>query len=201
MLNRFAALAVALAAVGTSAHADLVSVDWKSSGDGLLTYDTNSGLYWLDWTQGLQYSYNDMLGQLGAGGAFAGFHYASEADLTGFMISGGVPDLGGRTSANIPSVENIISLLGANNLYSFLGNNNSTAAFLSNPNGPTSQEFAAFTIETFDNPLTAKAGEIGAGVSTFAFGMGHALVTSVPTPASALVAGMGMLGVARRRRK
>jgi hypothetical protein len=28
--------------------AELVSIDWLDAGDGLITYDTNAGLYWLD---------------------------------------------------------------------------------------------------------------------------------------------------------
>lgn len=192
-------LAVAILSVGgigCVASADLVNADWHTPGDGLLTHDTVSGLYWLDWTQGLNFSRNAMEAELlQPGSQFAGFRYATVAELQAFCVSGGVPDVGGRTSANIPSVEHILSLLGANDFFSFLGAGNSSAAHLGAPH-----DAAVFTIETFDSPLTAKAAEPGWAATDTAFGAGHALVSFVPTPGAAAVLGLGGLAAFRRRR-
>ncbi len=34
-----------------NANAGLISIDWKTAGDNLITYDTNTGLNWLDLTE------------------------------------------------------------------------------------------------------------------------------------------------------
>ncbi len=194
--------AIVLASASVSS-AGLVSTDWNTPGDGLLTRDTVNGLDWLDWTQGLAHSYVSMQPELAPGGQFAGFRYATAAELDAFMVSGGVPDVGGRTTANIPTVNNILSLLGANDFFSFLGAGNSSAAFLHDPsNAPPggNAPFSVFTIETFDNPVTAKAGGLGIGTNNIAFGMGHALVREAPAPGSLGLLALGGLIAARRRR-
>lgn len=43
-------LVLALSLISSSAFADLVSKDFLTVGDGLITHDTVSGLYWLDLT-------------------------------------------------------------------------------------------------------------------------------------------------------
>lgn len=195
-------LAGALVSAAPS-FASLVPVSLNNPGDELVTRDTINDLDWLDWNQGLSLSYFAMLAELQPGGQYEGWLYATAAELSDFMASGNVPDPGGRTVANIPSVLSILSLVGANDYFGFLGPGNSSAAFLHDPDnlapgsfGP----FAVFTIETFDNPVTAKAGEIGAGLNDYAFGMGHALVRAVPEPGTIGFLAMGSLGLLRRRR-
>lgn len=192
-----------LCAGAATASATIVSRDLHTTGDGLITRDLDNGLDWLDWTQGLQYSYIDMLNEFGPGGAFEGWRYATQAELDAFMISAGVPDLGQRTVANVPSVTNILSLLGANDYYFSLGLGNSSVAFIhdSTNAGPGGfVDHIAFTIETFDNPVRAKAGELGMAINNFAFGSGHALVRVIPAPGSAALLAVGGLVATRRRR-
>ncbi|MES2178305.1 MAG: fibronectin type III domain-containing protein [Gemmatimonadota bacterium] len=154
----------------------LQKVDWKTEGDSLLTYDPRSRLYWLNWTVGLQLTRDQMQAQLAPGGMFAGFQYADPARLLDLMMSAGVPNPGARVPANIPSVKALISLLGANDYFGFLGGGNSTAAHIGAPG-----QFTLFTIETKDNPVTAKAGEYGSAATNFA-GLGHALVIGERPP-------------------
>ena len=67
-----------------SAGAELISMGWKTAGDGLITYDSVSELYWLDITETVDYSYNDILGEL-AGGLFDGFRYATGLEVVGLQ--------------------------------------------------------------------------------------------------------------------
>jgi len=43
-----ASIALVFAILASVSHAQLLTMDWLSKGDGLLTYDTITGLYWLD---------------------------------------------------------------------------------------------------------------------------------------------------------
>jgi hypothetical protein len=67
-----------------AAHADLVSVDYVNSGDGLLTRDTQSGLEWLDWpvTSGLTVAEGVS--------AHAGFRSATSAEFNALLIHAGL---------------------------------------------------------------------------------------------------------------
>ena len=65
-----------------SANAALSVMDLRSAGDGALTYDDNSGLYWLDLTETAGMSYSQVSAQLGAGGSFEGWRYATVAEAT-----------------------------------------------------------------------------------------------------------------------
>ena len=208
-MNRFAWLAatwVALVISPIAANAALTGGDYLTAGDGLLTLDTAHGVEWLDWTATVGYSYDSFEATLASGGLYDGWRRATRADLDNLLQSAGVPDPHGRTVANIPSVTNIISLLGATNFFSFLGTGNSTDAMLAGSLGGTGDS-AAFTIETFDNPVTAKAGEIGVTSHTFVFtDMGNAIIrdipAAVPEPESYVMflAGLGLLTFAARRR-
>ena len=65
--------------------ADLISVDWKTPGDGLITRDTNSGLEWLDLTVTVGRSANDIRSQILAGGEFEGWRFANAFNVETFL--------------------------------------------------------------------------------------------------------------------
>lgn len=114
MNTRLAAL-VCLAALAPLASADLTSRDWASSGDGLLTFDSDSGLEWLDWQYTNNRSYADVSSQLGAGGEFEGFRYATEDEMRGLYEHAGavlIDPVDGADSGNIPTNELLADLLG-----------------------------------------------------------------------------------------
>ncbi|MEZ6318102.1 MAG: hypothetical protein R3B49_05005 [Phycisphaerales bacterium] len=114
MNTRLAAL-VCLAALAPLASADLTSRDWAASGDGLLTFDADSGLEWLDWEYTNNRSYADVSSQLGAGGEFEGFRYATEDEMRGLYEHAGavyIDPVDGGDSGNIPANELLADLLG-----------------------------------------------------------------------------------------
>ena len=61
--------------------------------NGTYTTDTATGLDWLDLTASIGLSYNNVSSQFGAGGAFAGWRYATGAELTTLLLNFEVPQL------------------------------------------------------------------------------------------------------------
>ena len=75
------ALSIFLSALYFNVNAVLVSMDWQLSGDDLITHDTVTGLNWLDLTETNGVSYNYVSTQLGSGGKFEGFRYATVEEV------------------------------------------------------------------------------------------------------------------------
>ena len=73
-----------LAVVSFSCNADIISVDWKTAGDNLITRDTDTGLEWLDLTATTARSYSDISSKLGAGQEFDGWLYATRVEIGEF---------------------------------------------------------------------------------------------------------------------
>lgn len=71
-------------------HAAIVSVDWETSGDNLITRDTSSGLDWLDLTETNGISYDDILPQLDSGGQFDGWRYATNDEVVALWSNFGI---------------------------------------------------------------------------------------------------------------
>ena len=82
-------LGVLLCFVFVSADAALVSVDWQTSGDNLITRDTTSGLEWLDLTVTAGMSYDSIVAQMGSGGTYEGWAYTTEAQVATFFDNAG----------------------------------------------------------------------------------------------------------------
>jgi hypothetical protein len=79
-----------LALFSIHASAALVSMDWKTSGDGLITHDTATGLDWLDLTQTNDMSRDYVLTQLVSDGQFAGMRYATTNEVLGLWSTIGI---------------------------------------------------------------------------------------------------------------
>ena len=195
------------------ADAELISLDWMTTGDGLITQDTVNGLEWLDVTQSVNRSFNDVSSQFDVGGAFEGFRYATLAEWEDFIGEAGIPCCGG-SSTRFDPVQALQDLIGVTFLTSnsllieavtdgLLDHGTATldATTLLNPQGP----FGVF-------PTTGSASHSSApspdSVSPFT---GSWLVrvagsgttpTSVPEPSTFTLLGMGFataLGLRRRR--
>lgn len=71
--------------ISTGVDAAIISADWQTSGDGLITQDTTNGLEWLDLTVTANRIYNDVYAELAPGGEFDGWRYATTDELLGFI--------------------------------------------------------------------------------------------------------------------
>ena len=110
---RFAAGSLLAIYLVNAAAESPVSVDWKKPGDGLLTYDSATGLEWLDLSYTTDRSYNDVAGQLQPGGEFDGFRYASIAEITNLWDHlGGVRPYSGASIENRDLFDIVAELLG-----------------------------------------------------------------------------------------
>ena len=74
------------------ANAELVSLD-SDFGPGTITHDTETGIDWLDLTLTTSRSVTDITAQLGAGGEFEGFRYATTADIATLWTHAGIADI------------------------------------------------------------------------------------------------------------
>lgn len=81
--------------------ADIISIDWKISGDDLITQDTVSGLEWLDLTATSNLSRNYVSSQLGVGGEFTGWRFATGNEVASFFDAfGGIGPYDGWSADN-----------------------------------------------------------------------------------------------------
>jgi len=95
-------------------QASLVSVDDAVFGAGSVTRDTATNLEWLDVSKTASTNRNYVLAQLGAGGAFAGWHYATGAEVIGLLTAAGIPIGYGLTDpAVFTAVANFAALVGS----------------------------------------------------------------------------------------
>jgi hypothetical protein len=101
---------------GTFAVGSIISGDDPVHGPGSLTIDTNSGLEWLELTLSTNLSPDFVSTQLGQGGLFEGFRYATIAELTALFENAGIPNItfgpGTLTSANFEPVSSLMALIG-----------------------------------------------------------------------------------------
>ncbi len=85
-------LKYALALMGltltVSANAAILSVN-SSFGANTITRDTDTGLDWLDVTESLALSYNQVTSQMGVGGTYEGWRYATMAELDQLIVNFG----------------------------------------------------------------------------------------------------------------
>jgi len=101
---------LSLIALPAAANANLVD-------RGLVTYDTQSGLEWLDLSQTQGLSFDQVSAQLGAGGLYAGYRYATSLEAQGLLTEFGLPIVSYTTYPTNTWLSNLTSfdaLLGLN---------------------------------------------------------------------------------------
>lgn len=113
---------IALLAISAApVQADVVSRDWKTPGDGLLTYDDINQREWLDLTgtqlfkfpvTTLREQYQAVLAEIEPGGTFEEFIVASAVDVFGLADSAGIDTSTLDFSVNGIAAYELISLLG-----------------------------------------------------------------------------------------
>jgi hypothetical protein len=95
----------------------LTSVGDPIFGTNAVTRDLATGLDWLDLTLSTNRSYDDITGvdgsnELVAGGDFAGWRYATVAEIRLFFLDAGIPDVPGFSPANHDPVVALMTLVG-----------------------------------------------------------------------------------------
>lgn len=74
-----------------SANAALLVRDWQYVGDGSITYDSTTGLDWLDLPITSNLTYNYVSAQLSESGAYSGWQYATLGETHTFLGHLGLP--------------------------------------------------------------------------------------------------------------
>lgn len=74
----------------TLSQAELISVDWKKSGDKLITRDTTTGLDWLDLSETNNIARDILLTKLGKNSQFSGWKYATAEQVSTLWLNGGI---------------------------------------------------------------------------------------------------------------
>ena len=108
-----AVCACAISFTSTSSYAALVSADWKTTGDNLITRD-DFGLEWLDLTETTSQNYYSIISQLGIGGQYEGWRYASLANISNLWVSAGADPnyFTGWSTQNNGVVANLVEFIG-----------------------------------------------------------------------------------------
>ncbi len=93
------------------AHASLISADDAVFGVSSITRDTSTNFEWLDLTLTTNRTYNDISSQLGFGGEFEGFRYATGAELNQLFTNAGLT-IGVVSAANFDPAVDFHALFG-----------------------------------------------------------------------------------------
>lgn len=192
-----------------TANAALVNADWKVTDDDLITIDTVSKLHWLDITETGGMSRDAVLIEMGSGGMFDGFRYATSDEVIDLWSQYGITLTPATriTASNLdPNIITASQQLG--NLYGLetSGSDYGTLGFIAIDNlspGTTSGWSGAFR----ENGSSFYEGPT---INAFSSGqsrdwLGSYIVTSVvPVPAAFWLFGSGLLtliGFARSRQQ
>ena len=107
-------LAASFLIFSQASMAAFVARDLHVVGDGLLTFDSVTNLEWLDVTASVGRSYNDVATQLGGGGDFAGFRYATLGEMETLYQDAGITPGDGTTPiyGQVPQIQQFVSFFG-----------------------------------------------------------------------------------------
>ena len=98
----------------TNAGAVLIERDWQTPGDALLTYDTDTGLEWLDVPATSDMSYNQVAALMTPGATYESFSFASEQQVLDFFHSAKLLDFYDSTTApeEVQKIEDFLTYWG-----------------------------------------------------------------------------------------
>lgn len=181
-----------------NSQAVLLEQDWLSVGDGLLTLDTSTGLEWLDLSQTDAMSYNSVVAELGIGGLYEGFRYATSfgagSEFQSLLDSAAVTNTTGFPEPTTPDeVDRLIvlqSLLGVVNSTGLHALTDFTWDML-----PNTHTALALYYLSEPTPQALVTGGHDLSVSNDAAIYSSFLVrsTSVPSPGTYSLVGLGLL--------
>jgi hypothetical protein len=193
LCSRLLILVLISSLIGFAANATLTEFDDPVFGPASITRDTALGLDWLDVPISAGRSYDDVSLQLGAGGDFEGFRYATREEVGDLLEGVGITTINASgTHENYAPAVMLQGLVGETTPMETLG-----------VNGTASSSGFHFGTEIRRNDETQFASaedfEIRIGddeVGSF----GHWLVRPIPEPSTGLLFVAGLLGLASWRR-
>ena len=204
--------------LSSNINAATISIDWQSTGDGLITRDTSSGLDWLDLTQTTGMTYDSVIAGQVAGGQFDGWRYASVDEVNTLLKTNFGIDLYASNFTVGPMPAGLATAI------SFLGDTSSSGnAEWTGITGVTNQKDADrarhlsvgaeywTTTQTFFNRVDPNLNTSYRWDNSFYNGSGSWLVATtpwepaavVPVPAAVWLLGsglIGLIGIARRKK-
>ena len=202
-----------LAIFSFNASANLISTNWQTEGDNLITYDDVTGFSWLDLTVTKGMSYHEVTVQLGLGGQFAGFRYATNSEVIelwenfNIQLASGNTILSTITDLNIQTATQLLGDTGAPSL-TYLTASHGLTTDTATPGthsvlgaglfeeGVASSYKSQYKIDGYEY-FNSNTTNLSVGSYLIATD-----VTSVPLPATVLLFGSGLIvliGFSRRK--
>ena len=191
-----------LACTAGPAKAVLAEHTWNTPGD--LTFDDETLLEWLDWTVTTDLSYDDVSAQLGAGGAYAGFRYATGDEILTLFDHAGIPPYPQSYPGDEPQVSALTDLLGRT--FGTSEGHGSYAVIGDMGFYPDNHWGSGLRVHHVIPQVYAMHHYTNYADDYHQDRLGHALVRMIPEPAGVVIwttLGLGALGygVCRRRRR
>lgn len=182
-------------------NATIIATDLTSTGDGYLTYDSATGLEWLDVPLTMELSFNQATETTYV--QDLGFRHATDTEIRGLLASFGITDLTGvRVEENYVGVRLMLDLMGP-------GYNSGTLEVLSGFYAPTASMLVGWL--SVDAPISEDTINGRARISPDVFrvdlpqeGTGNFLVREVadiPVPPAIWLLTTGYLGLLMRKRE
>ena len=187
--------AVVLLGLTASSNGDIIELDDPIFGPGSITRDTASGLDWLDLTETINRSANDVAANFGPGGDFEGFRFAMADEVFELFINAGIPDVPGSSPANIAPAQALMEFIGSTAFAAGIGNGNEA---LGNFESGQRIDLDGF----FNLGVPNMRADFGPWNNPdVAFDTVANWVVRVPSPGAAALLGAGALAGLRRRRR
>ncbi len=191
--------AVGLLLLSLDANAVLIERDWRTANDSLLTYDPATNLEWLDVTVTAGLSYNQVNDQLGSGGLYEGFTFASKQQILSLFSAVDLQEIPNDVSTEGDKIQTLLSFWGVT---WDLGTGERTEFLTANTTGLSPAEHWSGRVFWLDSGFTGVSAEMYVYDDNFTgAGIGSALVRVVPLPATGWLLASALLCLSGFRRR